>query len=295
MSVKLVFQERPNMGAVYWRVFTKRGNKLRAGEALPETTADWKGSPVEASRLAAYCAVCGFSADAGVPVTYPYIMAAPLHFAMLSDPGFPLAPMGGIHARNSILQHRQVRLGEALDIHCWVGGGRAVKAGLEFDVNTRIETGGSVVWECASGYIVRGRFGEPQDAAPKLRFGALESANYESGWKVAAGTGRRYAKVTGDYNPIHLHWTLGKLFGFPRDIIHGMWSLAKCASSLPALPADKPQRLDVAFKGPVLMGSSVSLKAATEGDKRLFEVYSGKNPKPVMQGQYRTAEAGETL
>ena len=53
MPVKLVFQERPNMGAVYWRVFTKRGNKLRAGEALPETVADWKGSPVEASRLAA--------------------------------------------------------------------------------------------------------------------------------------------------------------------------------------------------------------------------------------------------
>ena len=61
MSVKLVFQERPNMGTVYWRVFTKRGNKLRAGEALPETTADWKGSPVEASRLSAYCDVCGFA------------------------------------------------------------------------------------------------------------------------------------------------------------------------------------------------------------------------------------------
>ena len=39
-------------------------------------------------------------------------------------------------------------------------------------------------------------------------------------------TGRRYAAISGDYNPIHLSTISAKMFGFKTAIAHGMWTLA---------------------------------------------------------------------
>src|SRR3546814_15954009 len=41
---------------------------------------------------------------------------------------------------------------------------------------------------------------------------------------AAADTGRRYAKVGKDFNPIHLTPFTARLFGFKRHIAHGMRS-----------------------------------------------------------------------
>jgi len=49
---------------------------------------------------------------------------------------------------------------------------------------------------------------------------------------VPAGLGRRYSRVGGDINPIHLFDVTAKLFGFDRAIIHGMWTLARCVAEL---------------------------------------------------------------
>ena len=78
-------------------------------------------------------------------------------------------------------------------------------------------------------------------------------------WRLAADLGRRYAAVSGDHNPIHLNPLAAKAFGFPRTIAHGMWSLARCLSSLagwgPAVGV-----VDVEFRRPVLLPSTVELR-----------------------------------
>ena len=68
--------------------------------------------------------------------------------------------------------------------------------------------------------------------------------------------GRRYAKVSGDVNPIHLHPLGARLFGFRGAIAHGMWTKARC---LAALQSRVPDALtaDVAFQQPLPLGSTV--------------------------------------
>ena len=51
-------------------------------------------------------------------------------------------------------------------------------------------------------------------------------------WKLGGDLGRRYAGVSGDRNPIHMHALSAKAFGFPRAIAHGMWSQARCLAQL---------------------------------------------------------------
>ncbi|NEA19599.1 MaoC/PaaZ C-terminal domain-containing protein, partial [Streptomyces halstedii] len=47
-------------------------------------------------------------------------------------------------------------------------------------------------------------------------------------WRLPGDLGRRYGAVSGDRNPIHLHPLTARLFGFPRHIAHGMWTVARC-------------------------------------------------------------------
>ena len=42
-------------------------------------------------------------------------------------------------------------------------------------------------------------------------------------WRVPDDIGRRYAKVSGDVNPIHMSSLTAKALGFKRAIAHGMW------------------------------------------------------------------------
>ena len=51
-------------------------------------------------------------------------------------------------------------------------------------------------------------------------------------WSLPEDLGRRFAKVAGDRNPIHMYWWTARLFGFRRPIIHGMWTLARCMAAL---------------------------------------------------------------
>ncbi|AGH45935.1 MaoC/PaaZ C-terminal domain-containing protein [Paraglaciecola psychrophila] len=51
-------------------------------------------------------------------------------------------------------------------------------------------------------------------------------------WDLSSTLGRQYAKVSGDFNPIHLNKWLAKLFGFQQHIIHGMLTKSYCISAL---------------------------------------------------------------
>ena len=90
---------------------------------------------------------------------------------------------------------------------------------------------------------------------------------------VPENLGRRYMKISGDFNFIHVHALLAKPFGFQRAIIHGMWSLAKGISCAPG-----PLSLvEAAFLRPIFLPSKVNLthevnnqsqyKAVVNGDK----------------------------
>lgn len=66
---------------------------------------------------------------------------------------------------------------------------------------------------------------------------------------------RAYARISGDYNPIHLWRWSALLFGQPRPILHGMASAALLCQAL-----GRPvQQLQLQFKTPVLPGIPLQL------------------------------------
>jgi acyl dehydratase len=62
----------------------------------------------------------------------------------------------------------------------------------------------------------------------------------------------RYAGASGDFNPIHIDVEFAQQVGMPRNILHGLWSMAQVArANVQAAGGDprKLKRLSVQFRG----------------------------------------------
>ena len=51
-------------------------------------------------------------------------------------------------------------------------------------------------------------------------------------WALDGGTGRRFAALNGDCNPIHMSSTLAQLFGFRSSVAHGMFLLGRSVAAI---------------------------------------------------------------
>ena len=106
-------------------------------------------------KLAEYRNVCGFPVSGSLPVTYPHILAFPLHMEILVNPLFPFPLLGLVHVRNEITQYRAIGNQEAMDIECELVGPDEVGKGLEFSIITRVSVEGKLVWESVSTNLFR--------------------------------------------------------------------------------------------------------------------------------------------
>jgi acyl dehydratase len=222
-------------------------------------------SPVYADRerLAAYSHVCGFSLSDLLPPTYIHILAFPLHLSIMTDPSFPFPAIGLVHVGNEITHHRPVRANEALSVRSWATEIEPHPRGKQFSLRTEARVGEEVVWEEVGTILKRGPSGSSSGSAPKPQAEA-DDLPATATWKLRGDLGRRYASVSGDMNPIHMHWVSAKLLGFPSAIAHGMWTKARC---LAALEGRLPETftVEVSFKRPIVLPATVAFGEAPLG------------------------------
>jgi MaoC like domain len=219
------------------------------------------------TRLARYSRVCGFPLRDELPPTYPHVLAFPQAVrAMLRA---RVRVLGLVHVANRIEVLRPIPVGEPLALHVRVA---------DLSVTTEASVAGEVVWRELSTYVHAGKGGgrarrpsEPPPAPSAI-------------WTVPGDIGRRYARVSGDWNPIHLHPLTARLFGMPGPIAHGMWTLARCLAAL-ELPASYV--VEARFKRPLRIPGRVGF---SHGDGA-FGVHSIASGEPHLSGTFGTETA----
>ena len=233
------------------------------GKEVPDLELVLTDVEVDRDRLAAYDRVCGFSLRDELPSTFVHVLAFPLHLALMTDGSFPFPAVGLVHIENRITQHRPARLGERLSIRVRATGLEPHPRGTQFSVLSEAWVGQELVWEEVSVNLRRGS-GKSTAGA-----GGVESAPDDSTttaeWRLPGDLGRRYASVSGDHNPIHIHPLTAKLFGFPSAIAHGMWTKARCLAALENRLGDA-YTVEVAFKRPILLPGKVAFGELDSGD-----------------------------
>ncbi|MFF4362290.1 MaoC family dehydratase [Streptomyces sp. NPDC001604] len=216
------------------------------------------GLRIDLARLAAYERVCGFATgEDALPPTYPQVLGFPLAMRLMSDRGFPLPLLGLVHTSIEITQRRAPTATGEYEIAVYVGGLEPHRRGTEASVITEMRAGGEVVWESRSTYLARHRTQQSGEPAGDDR----EQLPAVAEWRLAADVGRRYGAASGDRNPIHLHPLTARLFGFPRAIAHGMWTVARC---LAAHGVPERARVEARFRAPVLLPGTVTYAADGE-------------------------------
>jgi acyl dehydratase len=221
--------------------------------AMPEDALERAVEPGP-DALARYAHVCGFTLRDTLPPTYPHVLAHPLHMELLAR--VPFSAVGVVHIANRLTQRRPLRLGEELAISARISELRPHRRGRTFDLLTEVRIDGELVWEEASTNLKRGA----GDASARDGW-SFEAPPVRAQWRLRDDLGRRYAAVSGDHNPIHLHALAAKPFGFPRAIAHGMWTKARC---LAALRTPDAFTAEVRFKKPILLPSTVTFGEAGE-------------------------------
>ncbi len=249
----------PLLAPLYWRAALKR--KI-TGSTLPEQGVRCRVS-VDPKAVAAYRKVCGFADSAVLPATYPHILAFGLQMQLLTDTKFPFPLLGLIHLSNRIRIHRPLGGVSDLSIGVHAQNLKPHAKGATFDIITTVEDSLGLLWEAESRMLCRGvkLEGTSTDEAQPSPTQVSELTR----WKAPADIGRRYARVSGDYNPIHLSAFTAKLFGFPQAIAHGLWNTARTLAALGEhLPAANIE-ISVEFKKPVRLPSEVTLLASAAG------------------------------
>jgi acyl dehydratase len=253
---------------------------LHRGDHLPESRYVLSQQDIDAEHLSRYQRVCGFRVSDVLPPTYLHVLAFPLAVALMTEHRFPFPLIGTVHVANAITVHRPVRAEEAVTIELGAEGLREHPAGWQFDLIADVRVGDETVWSDRSTYLRRGgnrssrgerRLEDPTPPAGVTRV------------RVPADIGRRYAAVSGDRNPIHLHDWSAKAFGFPRSIAHGMWTTARTLATLEGRLPDALQ-LDVAFKRPVLLPSTVTVDAVPLATGFGLSVRNVKSGQPHLTG-----------
>ena len=267
-------------------LFARRPSRVPDGEQSPRIKASLKGQIVDPSRLKKYRDICGFGASKSLPITYPHVLATPLQLAVLTHKAFPVRLPGLIHVENEIIQRRPIPENAKLDIKCEIGPQHETDKGQRFDLVTLVIHDGNRVWEEVTSLIAPSR--DKRQKGQRSRQIGHEFRDrpdrISSRWDISANTGRRYARASGDFNPIHLSAFSAKRFGFDKPIVHGMWSLARSVAALESLRDMDAARIRVRFRTPIPMPVSVELKTAQTEISTVFSLCEAGHRRPYLEG-----------
>lgn len=272
----------PATAPLFWKAALSSRKKAGDAPKIPAIGVTLKNFVLKGEHIAAYNAVCGLPPETLV-ITYPQVVAAPLHMHVMTQASFPLPLVGIVHLRNVITQRAELHAGMSYDVQVQIGESRRTALGIEVDILTDYLSHGESLWSAVTTVLhrIKAKARSGKAPAPATTVVTAQYAPFD----VPADTGRRYAPVAQDYNPIHLYPLTAKLFGFDRAIAHGMWSVARSLGELLPNYGGKPAKLSIQFKQPLLLPARVTLKQARVAGVVDFDLLAREGGRTHLSGR----------
>ena len=252
----------PNIPVSLVRAAAPWKRSAKATTVLPDAHKEVEGWIPDPDKLADYRKVVESSAS--VPLAFPQVAVMAMHLDLISGLSFPVKAMGLIHLASDVQVLGTLPEGGPWQVRAWVGPGRHVRSGFEFDLCGEVCVDGEPVWTSRAITLSRSKAAGGAELSSSPEVGEPERGEaWAAPVPVPApeGTGRSFGRVTGDVNPIHLHSLAARAFGFKAAIAHGWWTTARIAALLDADEAVPGRRLRVVFKRPVFLPSMPELIA----------------------------------
>lgn len=285
----------PSMAGVFLKalfIAPFRSNSLQTVKGADRPRIVLNNYSLNSDLIRQYNKVCGFNTKKVDTIPMPYLQTLFIGLLgkFITSPRFPFSPMGLIQIFQSFEMKRRPGIDEPLHLSCSLDRINRTDKGFETDFLLQAISSQEVVWQGISRYLSRVSIKKDKRTPSKNQDGFLEKRETIF---IPSGSGRQYAKVSGDYNPHHLYPLLAKIFGFKTAIAHGMYTLARVLACLDkAFGIRNGARVEAGFKLPVFMPAATSLGYETgtdEADRPVirFELRDDKKGLPHLSGQLR--------
>lgn len=261
-----VLAEMPSLSKLYLNAAaTAAKSRLLRSEpvvALPTSAVEVRGVRADLAKVTEFAHLMGEPARDVLPSGYLHALAFPVAMSVMVADAFPLPLLGMIHLRNQVEQLAPVMFDDELSIRAWARDLTGHRSGTQVQIVAEIHNGDgtALLWRGVSTYLAKGVYlpglDKPTVAAERLDFVPPAPT---AQWRLGVDTGRAYAAVSGDFNPIHLSVLSAKALGLRRSIAHGMYAAARV---LATVPLAKPPAFnwDISFDSPIFLPATVSLE-----------------------------------
>jgi acyl dehydratase len=274
----------PSAGlGVVMRALLTSGRKARSLKQIFSAT--YSSHPPLQQHIHEYKKFTGHPGVTSAPLSYWYLIAQRAQLALMMDPRFSYPVPGMVHISNVMHQFAPVDLSRDIDIEVNAKQEPMDERGalyVNFDV--QVSQLGTAQVICKSRYLAKRatkRTGQ-SEIANRSKAGLIHFVD----WTLEPDVGRQYAKISGDYNPIHLWPWSAKLLGFKRPIAHGMFLVAKTEAELEQAMGTPVTQLSATFLKPAMLPGQLRMERTSDR----FQIVSGATT--CVTGTFSTEEIG---
>ena len=282
------------MLGLYLQAAMKKARPFSAAdvEGLQRAPVLWENLLPNTRRYKKYCELAGWQQNDTMHPLYWQVRSLPLQLKLISSPQSPFAMLGLVHISNRVTDYTQCRPDIPCELIVRFGQVFQHRRGYAFEVVVTATQRGKPVYAAVGTYLARTGHSATGLPAWEERDMTLPDDTSElTPIQASGGLIRRYARVSGDYNPIHLSQVTAKLFGFKRAIAHGMWTAARVISDLQASHQLNGQEIDIQFKRPLFLPGKAKAVVGQTSENTCFSVLSegaASEPTVYMYGTLRS-------
>lgn len=300
--------EMPSLSKLYLNAAASAA-KQRLAKASPEVTLPSKaiqvrGVSADLAKLTQFAHLMGKPARDVLPSGYVHALAFPVAMSVMVAEDFPLPLLGMIHLRNQVEHFAPILFTDVLTIRSWARDLSGHRRGTQVQLVVEVlsDDGTELLWRGVSTYLAKGIYlpglDKPAAASEQGDRPTFTPPQPTAQWKLGVDTGRAYAAVSGDFNPIHLSVLSAKALGLRRSIAHGMYAAARVVADISS-PEPESFSWDISFETPMFLPATVSLHiqdsvnndGAWLGSE--FTAWNARSVKPYFTGSVTAGVTGK--
>ncbi len=277
------YSGRPSSLKTIWMGMHKGNVRFNKNKVKP-ISMHWPDMTINKKHLKAYSDVCDISYSETPSLLYPLALIYPFNIRLISLENVPLVMFKMLNTHTTITSYRKICINEKHDLKCLLGDFRILEKGLEVDIQSSISSSGSVAWECTNTFYFRGKFSDSVENQQKYYHEKIKSPYNSFEWRLPDKNGLKFARISGDSNPLHYSRVYSKLMGFERDFAQPFLVSEKVIGLIDKKAENRPVRIDLFYKGQVYYGKMQTIKSIDTGMATSFEVFCEGNERPSIHG-----------
>lgn len=239
---------------------------------------------IQSKKLLLYRTYFGFKED--VPVSYFYLLSQEVQTTLMIDKHFPLPIPGMVHLKTRIDQLSDIILHDPLEITSSVEIENKSEGSLLPIFKERFYQNGVKIVEIESTYLVKRKSKNKSSKRKENEIIENKDTNWLTDpWSFKKVYSKQYAKISGDYNPIHILTIFAWISGFKRRIIHGWYTTSRAVAKIEKETEMPIKSIEVAFLRPITIPSSAQFEFRLSSDRNFqFRIKKDKDAHYAVSG-----------